>query len=154
MLLYYHHSYDATDSNHVFWHTVYLGLGAHPESESKYGIDYYDDNIGFEAALERAPLDGIAKEDVMMYSELYEMLLKNEVKNILTQDPLFVFKTFFYYKPLLFIQNYFRFFFNAVDYFYKWTLLTSCIYQRSLLWFLYRLLNKLLVLFPFFLKFF
>ena len=51
------------------------------------------------------------------------MILKNEVKNILTQDPLFVFKTFFYYKPLLFIQNYFRFFFNAVDYFYKWTLL-------------------------------
>ena len=123
MLLYYHHSYDATDSNHVFWHTVYLGLGAHPESESKYGIDYYNDTIGFEAALERAPLDGIAKEDVIMYSKLYEMLLKNAFKNILTQDPLFVFKTFFYYKPLLFIQNYFRFFFNAVDYFYKWTLL-------------------------------
>lgn len=91
---------DAT-SKHLFWFTIYVGMGGHPNSMSKYGIAY-DDNVGFDA------VNKILKGSYLLNSEmdydLVEKVLKNETLRIIKTDPIFYIQSVLY-KILNFLKS-------------------------------------------------
>ena len=128
MLVDFHHSYTKTQSKHLFWHAVYVGLGTHPDSWNKYEILPNDDSaIQFakKYAKEHYGININSATDAV----LYESILKDKFFKILSQDPRLVVESFLYYKPILFINNYFSFFFGAVNNLLKWTILAIVIFS-------------------------
>ena len=70
--------------HHMIWHVVYIGFGF---LNNPYKIEYYDS-----VAIAKAKL---IQPNVVLFTNQYESLLKNEVINILKTDPGFVAKTIF-----------------------------------------------------------
>lgn len=124
LLLYRHYSYSATTTagKHVFWHAVYIGLSAHPDSWRKYDIDFQDMASARLVQKRAYELYGVT-EPVPYYGELYEPILKSETIRILINDPRFAIETFLYYKPLMFFKSYFSPSFGATRYLFSWPLL-------------------------------
>ena len=91
---------------HSFWHPLYLGLGAHPDSERKYGITF-SDPVAFDRVEQLAPgtLQLTARGDY----DKYEAVLKNEYLKIWHHDPQFVIANYFYKIPI-FLKNYVSFY--------------------------------------------
>lgn len=110
-------SYSYATSKHVFWHAVYLGLGAHPDSWRKYGIKYEEDGTAYKVAARRAR-ERYGINLVGTYSGLSEAMLRDEFFSILKRDPRFVIENYFY-KFALFFSNYFSSSFGAIRNLFK-----------------------------------
>jgi hypothetical protein len=93
--------YTDSTSGHVFWHAVYIGLSAHPESESRFGITI-DDNIAMDKVRDLAP--HLYRNPKSFNWEAYEAVLKTECLRIMAESPGFVFLSFAY-KPYLFVRT-------------------------------------------------
>lgn len=76
--------------HHMFWHSVYIGLGVRP---NKYGIVYSDSSAG--NYVQR--IDAAA----VYQSPQYEARLRERVIQLLREDPLFVARQFAYKAALL-----------------------------------------------------
>lgn len=74
--------YKSRSISHPLWHPIYLGLSY---LDNPYGIEW-EDAIGFKTAVSIDP-------EVQLYSEKYELLLKNRFFAILRENPIFVLKT-------------------------------------------------------------
>lgn len=81
------------ERNHTFWHQVYLGFGL-LNTKNEEDIAYQD-----EMAFEKARS---IKKDVIIYSQEYESLLKNEVNKLFHNNLLFIFLTLFSKLGILF----------------------------------------------------
>jgi len=88
--------YTDTTSKHLFWHTIYIGMGAHPASESKYGI-IFDDNVGFSAVSKLSP--GSVGRNYMLDYDLSEKVMKKECLRIMKSDTLFYVQSILYKVP-------------------------------------------------------
>jgi hypothetical protein len=121
-LLFFHYSYNSTTSNHLFWHSMILGLSAHPDSMSKYGL-VYNDPVGFEIVNKRSQ-ELYGTED--WYSiggyTLAESILKDEYIKIVINDPKYFVENYLY-KFLMFFENYFSRSLGVVYYFFSWPLI-------------------------------
>lgn len=114
-------SYTYATSKHFFWHAVYLGLGAHPDSWRKYGIKYEEDSIAARV-VERRARERYGT-NLAVDEGLYESILKDEFFRILKQDPRFVIENYFY-KFAIFFSNYFSSSFGAIGNLFKPTTLS------------------------------
>jgi hypothetical protein len=91
--------------NKMIWHSLYVGLSAHPNSESKYGIEN-SDNTAYHL-VQKISRDRYGIEKIVGYSDsLYERILKDEFMKIFIGDPVFVLENFILYKPYMFAQNF------------------------------------------------
>ncbi len=107
--------YTSATEKHYFWYTVYLGLAAHPDSMSKYGIEF-DDHIAHDAV--KKHLVAQYGTEVSYDTELMESVLKKEFFKIFKKDPRFVIESYLYKFPL-FIKNYFNPLFGAIRYLFR-----------------------------------
>jgi MFS family permease len=82
--LFYNNNPNLYVEGHVFWHTIYLGLGF---LNNIYGIKY-DDNIAYYLAKQKNP-------NIDLHSKEYENIMKSEVINTVKKDPWFILKTLF-----------------------------------------------------------
>lgn len=74
--------YVSTTVSHPKWHAIYLGFSY---LDNPYGIRWAD-TCAFDHAKSIKP-------DVILYSEEYEEILKNECFSLIKKDPLFILKT-------------------------------------------------------------
>lgn len=101
------------------WHMLYMGLGAHPESEEKYNISWGDlasvnavkrrtEKLGYKNFNANVTsLEALKDEKSLFYcGKLYEKILKEEFFNIFKQDPWFVIGNY-WYKLILYFKVYF-----------------------------------------------
>lgn len=114
--------YTSATSSHMFWHAAYLGLGAHPESKSKYGIDYADDAAGYYAASDYLEKQHGLRVPFNFGEQIYEEALKGRYFEILRDDPWFVVMNYLHKIPRFF-KNYFSSSFGAAGYLLKWPIL-------------------------------
>lgn len=114
LLLDLHPSYSAGLTRHWFWHAAYLGLGAHPDSQSKYGIEYDQDSITLAVVKQRArELHGTDRWESLGGVKFYERIIRDEFMKIVRQDPVFAVKNYLS-KPMMFAKNYFSFYFGGI----------------------------------------
>lgn len=111
--------YTPATEKHYFWYTVYLGLAAHPESMSKYGIEFSDSVVH---NVVRKYLSEKYGTVVAYDSGLVEAVLKEEFFKIFKADPRFVIESYLY-KFSLFVKNYFSPLFAASRYLFRLILL-------------------------------
>lgn len=99
--------YSNFKSGHLFWHSAYIGLSAHPESFEKYGI-YLADSASVDFVESKA-METHGTED--WYSvgghQYYENTLKEEYLSIMKNDPVFFLKNYAI-KPYLFLNTFFE----------------------------------------------
>ncbi|MBX9703357.1 MAG: hypothetical protein K2X39_04310 [Silvanigrellaceae bacterium] len=76
----------AVDKKHAFWHPMYLGLGF-LNIKNEYGISY-DDAVGARSVASYDP-------KIVIYSNQYENILRQEFFKILFADPIFILVTLF-----------------------------------------------------------
>ncbi|MBX7066630.1 MAG: hypothetical protein K1X28_05315 [Parachlamydiales bacterium] len=87
------YSYQKQSLKHPKWHNIYIGFGY---LKNNLGISY-DDSVSFKKAKS-------VKADVVIYSDEYESILRNECISLVKSDLLFVIKTVFAKILFLFIS--------------------------------------------------
>lgn len=110
------------------WHSLYLGLSAHPESKEKYGIFWGDmasvnvvRQLGYvvDQSYDYACAEGQKWQEsesgegdtIVWCSEAYEKILKDEFLKICRQDPYFVIKSYLYK-----FYQYLKIYFSSQDF--------------------------------------
>lgn len=128
------HAYTSVTAKHPFWHSVYLGLGDHPDSKEIIGFDTYNnDRKGFELVERLAPQKGLTfdidsaiynyewsvppdnDKEIRFLDDNYEAIVKEEILRIFKENPGFVINSFLYKIPL-FLKVYFGS--SDIDYLY------------------------------------
>jgi hypothetical protein len=114
-------SYTDVTSKHPFWHSFYLGLGDHPDSQEVIGFSTYNnDRKGFELVKRMAPLKGLTfdiesaiynyewgvppdnEKEIRFLDDQYESIVREECLRIFQKHPWFVISSYFYKIPLFF----------------------------------------------------
>ena len=100
-----HPHYSGANSNHLFWHTMYIGLFDHPESFEKTGKKFADDSVAESVFFRYKISKGIKIKSIVDWDE-YEDVLKKEYLKILFDDPIYFIQNYLY-KPVQFLEKYF-----------------------------------------------